>query len=67
MPLETPQQRLRRWKPELVIISTGPGAPMDMPENAQYLIVTNIRTISCRNLTRRVLQKLCTVDGQNAK
>jgi hypothetical protein len=64
MILETNAQRLRKWRRDLVILHCSPGSPMDLPENPVFPRAINNDTVFVRNLTRRVLDRLCTSEGQ---
>lgn len=61
---ETQSQRLRKWKRDFVILHCSPGSPMDLPENPVFPKAINPDTVFVRNLTRRLLDRLCTSEGQ---
>lgn len=64
--MDAPEFRLRKWKPEHVIISNLPEAVMVDPNDPMLRLsgVYSLQLIACRNLTRRALQKFCTIDGE---
>lgn len=66
--METPEKRLQKWSPELVLASEDPGVVM-MIDPEHYLISIppsiRLRLIANRNLCRRALQKCCTIDNEN--
>jgi hypothetical protein len=65
--METQEKRLQKWKPQMVIIGTMPDSPMDTPENPVFFVHGRrlMEMIFCRNLTRNVLQKHCTMNSHN--
>lgn len=63
--MEKNQDRLRPWLPDKVINTTTPAALMELPEDPLLHYPSKVlhRMIFTRNLSRRVLQKCCTVEG----
>lgn len=64
---QTPEDRLRPWMPDKVINSETHLAMMELPEDPllRYGGKFLHKLIFVRNLSRRVLQKCCTVEGAN--
>jgi hypothetical protein len=64
--METPSMRLLKWQPDYVIVTTKDYTMMDCPEKpALKHTAGNTRLIFVRNLSRRILQKYCTAEGQS--
>lgn len=61
--MESPHERLRKWTPHYVIESSADKADMISPETYPDA-KAGFRLIAVRNLSRRILQKHCTVEGR---
>jgi hypothetical protein len=54
-----------KWDPDKVILSPTDNAVMANPElPGLYDATIDVKLIALRNLSRRILQKYCTVTGQ---